>query len=164
MASRLPWESSIGSVFHSLQATSQALQPMHTEVSVKKPTRSGWVGSYPASPWTSGSGPNNRFFRPVRPGLAELTLVMPVPSPFRRSSRVLRCPAAHGDVSGLDAGAPAVSLHELHQFLAPRTPSGPDVAGGRLALLDVRVRIEHDAQEVVAGVTGGDAGLAPVVR
>ena len=31
---------SSGTSFHSLQATSHALQPMHTEVSVKKPTRS----------------------------------------------------------------------------------------------------------------------------
>src|SRR3954462_15525843 len=31
---------SSGTWFHSLHATSQALQPMHTEVSVKKPTRS----------------------------------------------------------------------------------------------------------------------------
>jgi len=31
--------SDIGTWFHSLQATSQALQPMQTEVSVKKPTR-----------------------------------------------------------------------------------------------------------------------------
>ena len=41
MASSVPFESSIGSVFHSLQATSHALQPMHTDVSVKKPTRGG---------------------------------------------------------------------------------------------------------------------------
>src|SRR5436309_84566 len=32
---------SSGTWFHSLQATSQALQPMQTEVSVKKPIRSG---------------------------------------------------------------------------------------------------------------------------
>ncbi len=32
---------SSGMAFHSLQATSQALQPMHTEVSVKKPIRGG---------------------------------------------------------------------------------------------------------------------------
>ena len=32
---------SSGTRFHSLQATSQALQPMHTEVSVKKPIRGG---------------------------------------------------------------------------------------------------------------------------
>ena len=30
---------SAGTSFHSLQATSQALQPMHSEVSVKNPTR-----------------------------------------------------------------------------------------------------------------------------
>jgi hypothetical protein len=32
---------SSGTWFHSLQATSQALQPMQTEVSVKKPIRGG---------------------------------------------------------------------------------------------------------------------------
>src|SRR5215218_6134100 len=47
-ASRFPCESSIGSVFHSLHATSQALQPMQTEVSVKKPTRFGCSSTYPA--------------------------------------------------------------------------------------------------------------------
>src|ERR1700677_3703866 len=33
---------SSGTAFHSLQATSQALHPMQTEVSVKKPIRGGW--------------------------------------------------------------------------------------------------------------------------
>ncbi len=41
----MPSASSIGSVFHSLQATSHALHPMHTLVSVKNPTRAGWSGS-----------------------------------------------------------------------------------------------------------------------
>src|SRR6185437_11350702 len=40
---------SSGTRFHSLQATSQALQPMQTEVSVKKPTR-----SFASSPYVSG--------------------------------------------------------------------------------------------------------------
>src|SRR5436190_2907749 len=40
---------SSGTRFHSLQATSQALQPMQTEVSVKKPTR-----SLASSPYVSG--------------------------------------------------------------------------------------------------------------
>ena len=35
---------SAGSWFHSLQATSQALQPMHTDVSVKNPIRGCWPG------------------------------------------------------------------------------------------------------------------------
>src|SRR5215472_13268227 len=39
---------SSGTEFHSLQATSQALQPMHTEVSVKNPMRGGWA-SQPTS-------------------------------------------------------------------------------------------------------------------
>jgi hypothetical protein len=33
---------SSGTLFHSLQATSQALHPMHTDVSVKNPIRGGW--------------------------------------------------------------------------------------------------------------------------
>jgi hypothetical protein len=32
---------SSGTAFHSLHATSQALQPMHTDVSVRKPIRGG---------------------------------------------------------------------------------------------------------------------------
>src|SRR4051794_28686285 len=35
-------KSSVGSWFHSLHATSHALQPMHSDVSVKKPIR-GWA-------------------------------------------------------------------------------------------------------------------------
>ena len=46
---------SSGTAFHSLQATSQALQPMHTEVSVKKPLRAG-ASSQPAS-GAGSSGP-----------------------------------------------------------------------------------------------------------
>ena len=42
---RLSAPTSLGSSFHSLQATSQALQPMHTEVSVKKPYRTPAVGA-----------------------------------------------------------------------------------------------------------------------
>src|SRR3712207_26233 len=92
MTSRTPCASSIGRVFHSLHATSQALQPMHTEVSVKKPTRAGWSPSYPASPWTSGSGPYSRLSgsRPVKAGLAELTEVTPVSCLPLECSR-LRC-------------------------------------------------------------------------
>lgn len=47
---------SSGTRFHSLHATSHALQPMHTEVSVKNPTRGG-CSSYPALPAGSSSGP-----------------------------------------------------------------------------------------------------------
>src|SRR5213592_3173044 len=46
MPSRL--NPSSGTPFHSLHATSQALQPMQTLVSVKKPTRSGG-SAYPAA-------------------------------------------------------------------------------------------------------------------
>src|ERR1700759_5503885 len=56
---------SSGTAFHSLQATSQALHPMQTEVSVKNPIRGG-CSSQPARP--AGSGP------PVRPGLSVLLI------------------------------------------------------------------------------------------
>ena len=46
---------SSGTAFHSLQATSHALQPMHTEVSVKKPLRFG-ASVQPAS-GAGSSGP-----------------------------------------------------------------------------------------------------------
>ena len=46
---------SSGTAFHSLHATSQALQPMHTEVSVKKPLRVG-ASVQPAS-GAGSSGP-----------------------------------------------------------------------------------------------------------
>ncbi len=42
----------MGTAFHSLQATSQALQPMQIEVSVKKPLRDGG-STQPASCATS---------------------------------------------------------------------------------------------------------------
>src|SRR3954467_8731570 len=110
MTSRVPWESSIGSVFHSLHATSQALQPMHTEVSVKKPTRFGWSGSYPASSVTSGNGPNSRFCGslPVKAGLAELTEVIRTSSLTSSPRLLLR----------LHGGRPAAGLgftrHGVH--------------------------------------------------
>ena len=47
---------SSGTPCHSLDATRHALQPMHTEVSVKKPTRGG-CSSYPASRAGSSNGP-----------------------------------------------------------------------------------------------------------
>ena len=48
--------SAAGTPFHCLHATSHALQPMHTDVSVKNPTRGG-CSVCPASPATSSSGP-----------------------------------------------------------------------------------------------------------
>src|SRR3954447_18844250 len=180
-ASRLPCESSIGSVFHSLQATSQALQPMQTEVSVKKPTRAGWSGSYPASPCTSGSGPNSRVVAPSpwKAGLAELTEVIgspprstppPLPRPLPSRARLLlpgrrldrRAPvAAHP--ARLHPGPPAVGLDELHQLRPARPAARPDVGGADLVLLDVGVRVQHDAQQVVGRVAGRQPALGPVV-
>ena len=47
---------SSGTAFHSLQATSQALQPMQTDVSVKKPTGSGpWARLFVSGDRCSGA-------------------------------------------------------------------------------------------------------------
>ena len=57
---------SSGMPFHSLQATSQALQPMQIDVSVKKPTRAG-DSSQPASragPPGSAEGKDGSSARP----------------------------------------------------------------------------------------------------
>src|SRR3712207_369169 len=189
MTSRTPCASSIGRKFHSLQATSQALQPMHTEVSVKKPTRAGWSPSYPASPWTSGSGPYSRLSgsRPVKAGLAELTEVTPVSCLPLECSRLRslagsrlrflagsqlrslaglggdRVAAVDPDPPGRHPGPLPVALHELDELGPARSPSRPDVGGADLVLLDVRVRVEHDPEQVVGPVAGRDAAVGPVV-
>src|SRR3954454_11641449 len=141
-ASRRPCASSIGSIFHSLHATSQALQPMHTEVSVKKPTRAGWSASYPASPCTSGSGPNSRFAgsRPVKAGLAELIRVTPTSSNRAASRAALlrpggalhRRPPVPADQAGLHARPPPVVLDELDEGRPAGTAPRADVAGADL--------------------------------
>src|SRR5512133_1091709 len=102
---------SSGTRFHSLQATSQALQPMHTVVSVKKPMR-GWI---------------------CRPYVV--------------------CPSAA-----------TVPFHELAQLRPARTAARTDVAGARLDLLDVDVRVERQMEEVVRAVARRDAAAAPVIR
>ena len=67
---------SSGTAFQVLHATSQALQPMQIEVSVKKPTRGGWLSAYPASPAGSARGPER--------------LLWPVMSPPRGRGAVIR--------------------------------------------------------------------------
>src|SRR5581483_4285890 len=66
---------SCGMRFHSLHATSQALQPMQTDVSVKKPTRGGWSG-YPDTaagscepPGPASGAPGSALISRLRPGL-----------------------------------------------------------------------------------------------
>src|SRR5688572_21061580 len=162
----------MGSVFHSLHATSQALQPMQTEVSVKKPTRFGCSSTYPACSDTSGTGPYSRFpgSRPVKAALAELIVVMPASS-LRSSSkgRALPCvggdrvAAVHAHPAGIHSGPAAVALDEFEQVGPAWAPPGHDVAGADLGLLDVGVRIHDDAQQVVGRVAGGDARVGPVV-
>lgn len=60
---------SSGIAFHSLQATSQALQPMQTDVSVKNPTRSGGPGGRRRGPGpvrdrSAGAGPSCPILHP----------------------------------------------------------------------------------------------------
>src|ERR1700735_3985868 len=128
---------SSGTSFHSLHATSQALQPMQIEVSVKKPIRGG-CSSHPAR--SAGSAP------PVRPGLS-VTLI----SHLR--------PGLVGDTGPL-----YIRLHQVPQGRAARPAAGLNVAGQHLGLLDVHVRVEGEVHQLVGPVTGGDAVAAPVVR
>ncbi len=77
-----------GTPFHCLHATSQALQPMQTEVSVKNPMRGGW-SMWPASPATSSSGPNRLHVPCARSTLRSAVLIrsqslMEPPIPARR--------------------------------------------------------------------------------
>src|SRR3954470_2739901 len=74
---------SSGIAFHSLHATSHALQPMHTDVSVKKPMRGG-ASAYPAARATSGCGPESR----LRPGPAAAVSMSSVMSGPPRSCAV----------------------------------------------------------------------------
>ena len=50
---------SSGTPFHCLQATSQALQPMQIEVSVKNPLRGGWSAAIAGVAGGIGLGPNS---------------------------------------------------------------------------------------------------------
>src|SRR5262249_23584712 len=96
---------SSGTSFHSLQATSQALHPMQTEVSVKKTIR----GGCPTCP-------------PWAPGPAALP------------------PPRAGAVG--DARPPHVRPDEFPPGRPARAAAGTDVAGHRLDLLDVHVRVQ----------------------
>src|SRR6478672_5432659 len=115
---------SSGTAFHSLQATSQALHPMHTEVSVKKPIRGGW-STWPAR--AAGSMVNSH----LRAGVVGNA-----------------CP-------------PRVLVHQPPQRGPARPASRADIAGQRLHLLDVHVRVESQVGQVVRGVAGGQAVGTP---
>src|SRR5690606_9517151 len=81
------------------------------------------------------------------------------------------CPAtsATGPESWLPIGTSGVSgpalvrLDQLAQIRPAWPPAGQDVAGRRLRLLDVDVRVQGDAEQVVAGVACRQAVAAPVV-
>src|SRR4051794_37623046 len=89
---------SSGTRFHSLQATSQALQPMQTEVSVKKPTR-----SLASSPYVSGQAAG------VPVGSARLAIgLLPHPLDELRQLLPARAPA------GLDPDRERLHLLDVH--------------------------------------------------
>ncbi len=107
---------SSGMWFHSLHATSHALHPMHTVVSVKNPTRAG-ASPYPVSAARSWVGVSTR---------SRWMVISQLPS------RLLS-----------DPGAPSILLDECQPRGARGRRPGADVAGERLDLLDVYVRIER---------------------
>src|ERR1700760_4427665 len=111
---------SSGTPFHSLQATSHALQPMQTEVSVKKPWRGGG-SAQPASAAGSGSGPDRELL------IGALLLA-------GGTWRALLVTSLHRD-----ARPPPVVLDQAQQRRPGRPAARLDVAGGDLGLLDVHV-------------------------
>src|SRR3954465_14497024 len=130
---------SSGTEFHSLHATSQALQPMQMLVSVKKPIRGG-ASVWPASRATSCSGPYSIFLR---------------------SSSVMASDLQSGFLG--DAGSALIVLDVTQPRLAARAAAGPDVGRERLDLLDVHVGVEAHRRQLVEGVTLGVAVGPPVV-
>src|SRR5215212_149975 len=132
---------SSGTRFHSLQATSQALQPMQIEVSVKKPIR-----SFASSPYVSGQAAG---------------VPVDCASSLMLSSSRLRAPAA---APARAVRALADASDEVEQRLPPRSPAGLDPHRERLHLLDVDVRVERDRRQVVRAAAGRQAARAPVVR
>src|SRR5579862_9353952 len=121
------WNPSSGTRFHSLQATSQALQPIHTEVSVKNPTRGGW-SRYPLA--VAGSVSSKSAVRNDLTATAHLR-------------------------SGLfgDAGASDVFVDQGDLLGPPRAPPRPDVPAEGLHLLDVGIGVEGDRGELVRRVS-----------
>src|ERR1700736_4392574 len=131
---------SSGTAFHSLQATSHALQPMQTDVSVKNPIRAG-CSAYPAS--AAGSR--------GRAGSAS--------SASRCDHGVLISQLRPG--VGGDPGAFLVFTDKITQGRPTRPPPGANIAGQRLDLLDVHVRVERHVGQLVVRVPGGVAVRAP---
>src|ERR1022692_5022699 len=125
---------SSGTMFHSLQATSQALQPMQTEVSVRNPIRAGCSAS-PASAAGSGGWPGSG-------SAASPRNVSAAPGHDCGLMSQLR-PGLAGD-----PGALLVLTDKITQGRPARPPAGADVAGQRLDLLDVHVRVEGQVRQL----------------
>src|SRR5579875_3243630 len=130
------WRPSSGTWFHSLQATSHALQPMQTDVSVKNPIR----GGAPRWPLLAAGAPSSSS----RPRMSTATAHLPTSVPVY-------------------AGPADVLVHQGGPVGAPRPAAGTDVAGERLHLLDVHVRVERQRGQLVRRVPSRVAVGPPVV-
>src|ERR1039457_2792934 len=132
---------SSGTEFHSLQATSHALQPMQTDVSVKNPIRGGWLVC-PACPAGSKPGPPGSGWPSA--GCALISYL---------------CPGLAGDPGPL-----LILAHQLQQSRSAWPPARPDITGQCLDLLDMHVRVQGQVGKLVRGVPGGEAVRPPVIR
>src|SRR5665809_9816 len=126
---------SSGSWFHCLHATSQALQPMQTVVSVKKPVAISGIPSSSASPAVALAC----FSRAG----ALLSIVL-----RRHMGEVARVRIFGGDLGWRSRAVAA--------------PRG-DVRRERLRLLYRHVWVGDEPEELVRGVAGDDAFAAPVI-
>src|SRR5579871_196101 len=138
---------SSGTWFHSLHATSQALQPMQTVVSVKKPIRGGWsrqplslAGSLSS---TSGGRRTSDRSRSASEAVSTATEHL------------------HPRLGG-DPGPALVALDEGDPRRPAWTAPGDDVDAEGLHLLDVDVRVKRDLHQLVGGIPPAVAVRAPV--
>src|ERR1017187_8419685 len=119
---------------------------MQIEVSVKKPIRGGWSRCPARAAGSAG------------PAVAGVI----APATADRSKKALLISDLRPGVVG-DSGPHGVGVHQFPERRAPRAAAGLDVAGQRLDLLDVHVRVQGEVSQVVRGITGADAVGSPVI-
>src|SRR4051794_693726 len=111
----------------------------------------------PAAPWSrrdSARGPSRSF-------LALPALMTPLAA---RRLRIASLLGLNAGLCLLRGARPLAALaDEPGQLRAARPAAGEDVAGERLHLLDVNVRVEDDRREVVGGASGRETTGPPVV-
>src|SRR3954447_18723738 len=112
----------------------------------------------PAAPWSrrdSARGPSRSF----------LALPALMTTLAARRLRIANLLGLNAGLCLLRGARPLAALaDEPRQLRAARPAAGEDVAGERLHLLDVNVRVEDDRREIVGRASGRETAGSPVVR